>query len=463
LTSAEAKQASVVESSLASSSHFCATFSQADLDFAVIPAVCRRMGGERILFTQTQKRTLDVQRLDKFVARNMAWSVVQEPTGGKKGDVVIERAFENMAQALEALEVVQYPPDASGCRAVRTATEGNRRYFGLMLMSHAHSWYDNEPLTGKNSVPFMPIMPTDWAYVDENAKCTDENGAPLRQLQCLFLPATGCNISSVDINAIADVSKPEHVNSYIPTHDCPSGQVLWTLSKLKSLTGPVDPMRRAVNYSCLVKYAWQGVSHHSAPSAPKPWMEKARTMLGGFGKQGSLMEMSLFMQAFMRPNYEVRAKLKSRLDNWRRANPGWGAKCVALHVRRGDKVTDYWVNKKTTGMYNRSLTDYGVLAKEMFNLNQEGLPNGFTSIANHMAKKFNGTFFSSNKAKAAAKSLRSNTQAAPVQNVNMFLITDDADTIAEADRVGEALGINFFSVPPGRPLVSVSAVNNAGI
>lgn len=133
-----------------------------------------------------------------------------------------------------------------------------------------------------------------------------------------------------------------------------------------------------------------------------------------------------FLAVAFRPNARTRLTLRRRTRAWLAENPGWrstradGA-CAAVHVRHGDKYT-------------------AAFSPENFDYGRHRPPNA--SLGDYVD--------------AALAHLPALGVAAG--GARLLLLTDDADVAGAAAGVAAEKSAEIFSVAPGRPLVSTSAV-----
>lgn len=129
----------------------------------------------------------------------------------------------------------------------------------------------------------------------------------------------------------------------------------------------------------------------------------------------SLLSVGIFTFVALRPNRRTRDEVRSRVATWLADNPSWplgDSRCIAMHIRHGDKLTPLWQESKHQDRgFVQSFEDY---------------------------------------VDAALRATRNLTR--------IMYMTDDKDIVDEAPQVEAAKNVTLFTVRPGRPLVSTRQI-----
>ena len=98
-----------------------------------------------------------------------------------------------------------------------------------------------------------------------------------------------------------------------------------------------------------------------------------------------------------------------------------------MHIRHGDKMTQFWETMDShIPFYNRTLDDYQRFAKDLVRLK-------------HPSRD-------------------------PDANIKVLFMTDDKDVVDSAPAAARNVGgVEVFTVPTGRPLISSSAVRKSSV
>ena len=369
------------------------------------------------LIVRPESQTLEdtEKMLDEFLRGRFAWSLKSITTTSEEIRFVLERARGLELAFLEAVSRVQYPAD--GCH--RLLFKESDRFFGLQISILAANWMKVAPL---GSIPFIARVPSDWSLVGESWGCRDH------QLDCFFLPSSNCDAQIFESNESDQNEGCMNIK-----------QGVWVENDKRSCKPAEAHADAEVEwehaFTDLYAARAAGSSKRWARKFHGHWMKEALELRPKFLCQGMaqtdvqhIWGTALFAMTFLRFNARTRVEVRRRVKTWREEHPTWAqhAHCTAIHIRHGDKLTKAWTERKSietrNRAFNRSLADYAQLALE-----------------------------------AAANESSSAGVESP-SDPAMFIMTDDKDIVDAFAATSARLGVEFFSVEPGRPLVSTSAV-----
>jgi len=251
--------------------------------------------------------------IDDFLTPFTEWRV----THTSKDRVVLRLVPPNLMPLFEEINSVQFAPRKNTCDGVVSASG---QWIGAATqgdLKHAFmDWYN-----GKKEKPFVPIwmpplMPANESFQYLQPFC-NLTSSPANRQECFFLP----------------------------TSNCMMGAQQW-----ERIRTQVDAAGRL----------------HEV-TIEKPSRKSKNAKLG----QASLS--SLWSMLFFRQNARTRSEIARREFAWRAQNPSWPAipmsyseqpvasvTCAAMHIRRGDKLTPFWMKAHHTinQGFNRTLDDY---------------------------------------------------------------------------------------------------------
>ena len=251
--------------------------------------------------------------LDRWQAANFVWDLTAEPNWPGHEFVFARNVRPGHAKVLRRAQASQYPAscDKSKIRAIDFAGG----YWGMdldLMAQRLHGYLGSDALFYGITDAFHGYGKHGWQLVD-NDWCPDS--VAKNKWHCYFLPITPCKLEAADYaKAVTD-----------PDRDL--------LFSPKNHGG----WRKVLNHG----HAVPGDPWRDAPFPPAP--AKHDMMLSGGRKSDSVLFMrTLFVMLLTRMNYRARARLHARERQFFAAasNKAWkvGDTCVAVHVRRGDKL-----------------------------------------------------------------------------------------------------------------------------
>jgi len=361
---------------------------------------------------------------------------------------------------LLAVQSIQYP---ARCDRARVAFAGGG-FFGASVKAWAKDFSKN---VRYGDAPVVPVLQRRWPFLDESFGCASDRAFTIhRSLACYFLPATSC---AAQFDPTPLLLQGDDGYDDIPKRG--SGEICGHLSLVvvsekkndtslpssSSSSSPPSPssVRTKKARNALLRRggtrnaSWHvecDAAHHDGKSGD----EKLLRLLGAAGdasmyrryrygpprskqrglffKESSssssglsatvatgMLHLGMMLFVAFRPNRRTRFVVAERVKSWRAANPTFdGGRCAAVHVRHGDKVTPRWQREKKNdrGFAMVSFDDY---------------------VANA-------------------------SSASSLPPPRVLYMTDDKDVVDDAPRVAAKFGVDLFTVPPGRPLVSSRAV-----
>jgi hypothetical protein len=254
--------------------------------------------------------------LDRWQAANFVWDLTAEPlTPGNANKLFVfaRNARPGHAEVLRRAQASQHPAscDKSKIRAIDFAGG----YWGMdldLMAQRLHGYLGSDAIFYGIADTFHGYGKHGWQLVG-NDWCPDSMAK--NKWHCYFLPITHCKLEAADYaKAVTD----------------PDRDLLFSPKKHGGL-------RTVLNHG----HAVPGDPWRDAPFAPAP--AKHDMMLSGGRQSDSVLFMrTVFVMLLTRMNYRARAMLHAREVQFLAAasNKEWkvGDTCVAVHVRRGDKL-----------------------------------------------------------------------------------------------------------------------------
>jgi hypothetical protein len=361
--------------------------------------------------------------VDEYVTKHLLWRVVQEPVPhGLKGTravnipglFVLQREISKRAAVLGQLQCVLHT-ECKGLGNVRLVDTGDR-YFGLMIASAAaetlSSLYKGCPAI----LDFTKGWPMEGGI---ERGCRSGLG-----FECYFLRLNSCT-AGLRRELLEDPTTSQLRQNLDDLRD-----QKWLYAKYRSKKVPHvvgGPKNRSVVFGSDCHEAAQLAGTQDDMRCSKTDPKKIRS-------NPYYSQLTLFAALAFRPNRSTRIEVRERIALWKAAHPSWAARpssstCAALHVRHGDKLTPYWLGN----VKGKGPVDDAMEVNRAFNISLE---------------EYVG---------AAVASLSRNGELPARPQV--LLMTDDLDIVRAASQILQA---EVFTVPTGRPLVSLSETNAHG-
>lgn len=261
----------------------------------------------------------------------------------------------------------------------------------------------------------ISLLPRNWPFVDPEYGCDSMQSHQF--LHCYFLPSHDCEgFDPSPMFVSGREGAPPDIPSKGSGEICGASQLsLRTLRNGRRWRTVCDPpVPENVEIARLLgasgdQEAWHQHRIGAERSKDRKFFGK-ESFVGPHQSKG-LLQLGILLFLAFRPNRRTRAETRSRVESWRRANPGWGGECAAIHIRHGDKLTHLWQrDKKQDRGFVLSFEDYISAAVES-------------------------------------------------GNSRILFMTDDKDIVDDVSKVEKKMNVTLFHVDPGRPLVSTRRVS----
>ena len=243
------------------------------------------------------------------------------------------------SKLMDAIEFVQHPvkrDQVAHCPTLHYFYE-DRSFLGLTVSSFAGAFFEFR----STGIPFQPVTSRKWTYADNSW----HGCGGLHQLDCFFLPGSSCDLSKREWSAMAAPRK--QLGGGVPgaiLERTARGDFNRTdITKYRKISNMMFRRYPAGDWRTMMEDMTTGaIAEHKVDN--RDFAAQLRNKI--------LATHATFLQVFLRPNYVSRIEIRSRVAQWKAANPGWqcgagGALCVGMHVRHGDKLTHYWMNSST--------------------------------------------------------------------------------------------------------------------